>query len=363
MTFNERVLAQTRQFLLPKVVYNVFGSNVLAWRLISNGKRGKGVAIEKAIKYQSSGQAQGFSGLDTFQAQQLDTKLRLNVEMKAMRQAVGVAGLEAIANKGEVQTTDLVQEALEETMDELFDSVGDISYEDGTGSSGKVPNGMKYIVDDGTNAPTFEGQSRTTYPVLKATVTDLTAVSGTLTLGRLAALYSSVSSGTGMTTPTLMVAQDGTWDLYENLLTATVRENYSMMGYYSVDRKGGAVRGGSNEGLSGTAGFVAVTYKGIPFVRDEKATANRILMLNENHLDWYGWDASGVFGYESVKFSHNQVETTYGESPMSDFSGFNWSGWRTPTNQFAGVADIILVGNYGSWQPRRQGVLTTVTNS
>lgn len=359
MTFSERVLSQTRQYLLPKVVYNVLGSNVLAARLVGNGKKGKGVAVEKAIKYTTAGTATSFSGLDTFQAAQLDTKIRLSYDMRAIRNYVGVAGLEVLANQdAEVQSTDLVKEALEETQDELFDALGDYLYGTGLGNSGKDPNGLGGIVDDGTNTTTIGGQTRATYPVLNSTVTSLSGLS--LTLARMATLYSAVSSGTGMTTPTLMISNETVWDLYESLLTPIVREQYSMMGYYNVGSTGGAVRGGSHEGLSGTQGFVALTYKGIPYARDEKATSQTMFMLNENWLDWYGWKGN-AFGYEPIAFTHSQVETTYAEAPMSSFTGFHWSGFRTPTNQFAGIADIILVGNLASWQPRRHGKLTAVS--
>lgn len=364
MTFSERVVSQTRQYLLPKVVYNVLGSNVLATRLIGNGKKGKGVAVEKAIKYRLSGQASSFSALDTFQATQLDTKIRLSYDMRAVRQPVGVSGLEIMANQdAEVQSTDLVKEALEETQDELFDAVGDYLYGTGLGNGGKDPNGIGAIVDDGTIVPNIGNQSRSSYPVLDATVTNLSGLG--LSLARLATLYSAVSSGTGMTTPTLMISNETVWDLYESLLTPIVRENYSMMGYYSVGQKGGATRGGSNEGLSGTQGFVALTYKGIPYVRDEKAPSGKLFMLNENWIDWYGWAVAGeaarTTGYESISFAHTQTEGTYTETPMSSFTGFNWSGFKSPTNQFAGIADVILVGNLASWQPRRHGRFDNVT--
>lgn len=361
MNFGERVKALTRQYLLPKVVYNVLGSNVGAARFIGNGKKGKGFQVEKAIKYTLSNQAHAFSGLDTFQASQLETKIRLNIQMKAVRQPIGISGLELLANNdSEVRVTDLLTETLEETEDELFDKLGEYVYGDGTAESGKAPMGLEGIVDDGTNVTTFQGQSRSTYDVLDANVTDLDGL--TLTLPRLATLYSSVSSGTGQSTPSLLISDEGPWDLYEQLLTPTVRENYSMMGYYNVTKdSSGTVRGGSHEGLKGTAGFVALSYKGIPWARDEKATDNAVYMLNENYLDWYGWNGK-VLDYEPISFKHTQVETSYAEKPMSEFTGFMWSGYKTAQNQFSGIAALQIVGNLGSWRPNRQGKLINVTD-
>ena len=245
---------------------------------------------------------------------------------------------------------------MEESQQELVDKLGDVIYGDGTGNSNKDPLGLAAIVDDGTTVDTLGGLSRTTYTAIKAT---RTASGGTLTLNKLATLFSAISSGSGMSSPTLIVSNETVWDLYEQLLTPSVRENYTMFGFYEVGRTGGARR--PKEGLQGTQGFVAVTYKGIPWVRDEKSTAQRVWMLNENWLDWYGWDSRGMFGYNKIGLGSQTVEGLYSESPMSEFNGFNWSGFRAPTNQFAGIADIIVLGNLCSFQPRRHGVLTGVT--
>ena len=358
MTFPERVLAQTQDYLLPKVVDNVLNSNVLALRLLGNAKPGKGTDIKKAIKYQNSGTATSFAGLDSFTASQLTTKVRLSYDMRAARQPVAISGMEAVANAvNETQVTDLVVEALEESQQELIDAIGTMLYSTGAGNTNKDFLGLGAIVDDGTDVGTIGTLSRTTYSVLNATRTAAT----TLTLARLATLYSNISSGSSLSSPSLICSNETVWDFYEQLLTPIVRENYTMFGYYNVSMSGGASR--PQEGLKGTQGFVAVTYKGIPWVRDEKATAQNVFMLNENWLQWYGWKADSVpeLGYKSIGFGASQVEGLYAESPMSSFSGFNWSGWNVPTNQFGAVADVVLLGNLTSWQPRRQGRLTGVT--
>lgn len=359
MVFSERVLSLTQNALLPKVVDNTLGSNILSLRLMGTGKEGKGESIKKPIKYTTSGQAGSFAGLDTFTAQQMTTKVRMSYDMRAVRIPVAVSGMEAVANAvSETQVTDLVKEAMEESQMELVDAVGTMLYSTGLGNSSKDFLGIGAIVDDGTDVATLGTLSRTTYPVLNAT---RTASGGTMALSTLATLYTAVSSGSSMSTPTIMISNETVWDLYEQLLTPMVRESYSQMGYYQVSMAGGAVRGNSNEGLTGTQGFVAVTYKGIPWVRDEKGTSQNVFMLNEAWLDFYGWDARGMFGYNKVGLGATTVEGLYAESPMSQFNGFNWSGFRAPTNQFGGIADIIILGNLVSWQPRRHGRLTGVT--
>lgn len=364
MIFSERVLSLTQNYLLPKVVDNTLKSNVLVFRILGNALPGKGESIKKPIKYQSSGTATSFAGLDTFTANQLTTKVRMSFDMRGVRIPVGISGMEAVANAvSETQVTDMVKEALEECQMELMDYTGGVIYGDGTGNNSKDPLGLAAVVDDGTNVGTFGSLSRTTYPVLDAT---LTASGGTMSLSKLATLYTNISSGSAMSIPTLIDSTPAVWDFFEQLLTPTVQENYSQFGYYTVSRNvnQGAFRPsvGSHEGLQGTQGFVAVTYKGIPWVRDEKATAQNVFMLNEHWLQWYGWDARGIFDYKKVSLGSTTIEGLYSEPPMSDYSGFNWSGLRAPTNQFAGIADVIILGNLTSWQPRRHGRLTGVTS-
>ncbi len=359
MTFGDRVTTLTQEVLLPKVVDNVLNSNVLAFRLAGNAKPAKGADIRKSIKYQNSGTATSFAGLDTFTATQLNTKVKMIYDMRAIRQPIAISGMESVANNSspESKKTDLVIEALEETEQELIDFFGGVLYSTGTGNSNKDPLGIGAIVDDGTDVGTLGSLSRTTYPVLNAT---RTASGGTLTLAKLATLYSAISSGAGMSAPTLIVSNETVWDYYEQLLTPQVRETYSMMGTPVIGKSGGLVK---SESLQGTQGFTALSYKGIPWVRDEKATAQNVFMLNENYLNWYGWDASkdNATDYKGLSLGATQIEGLYEEAPMAQYAGFNWSGWKTPTNQFGAVADVIILGNLTSFQPRRQGRLTGVT--
>ena len=354
MTFSSRVTSLTQNYLLPKVADNVLGGNVVSFRAMKNAKRGKGTTIDKAIKYQTTGTATSFAGLDSFSASLPTTKVTMQYDMRGVRIPIALSGMEMVANGvSETQVTDLVKETLEEMQQELMDYMGTIIYGTGTGNSNKDPLGIGAIVDDATDVSTIGGLSRSTYSVLNAT---RTASGGTMTLNKLATLYSNISSGTGMSTPTIMASNETVWDLYEQLLTPIVRENYTMMGYYKV----GENSMGREQSLQGTQGFTAVTYKGLPWVRDEKATSQNVFMLNENWLDWYSWSGKDG-GYKDISLGSSQVEGLYGEAPQSNFSGMSWSGFQSTIGQFGQVADLIILGNLMSFQPRRHGRLTGVT--
>lgn len=359
MTFGNNVTALTQNWLLPKVVDNVLNGNVLAFRLMGNAQKGKGTSIDRPIKYQNSGAATSFSGFDTFTAASLNTKVTLSYDMRGVRIPIGLSGMDVVANKvSETQVTDLVQESVEESQQELLDTVGDMLYSTGTGNSNKDFIGLGAIADDGTDVTTIGGLSRNTYSVLNAT---RTASGGTMTLAKLATLHSAVSGGGPQNTTTMIVSNETVSDLYEQLLTPTVRETYNGLGMPRLGLRG-VSRGGQEQGLVGNQGFVAMSYRGVPWVRDEKSTSQTVWMLNENQLKFYGWDATGVFGYNKISLGTSQIEGAYSDyEGMSEFNGFNWSGFRAPTNQFAGIADVIILGNLTSWAPRRQGRLTGVT--
>lgn len=357
MVFPERVAALTQQYLLPKVVDNVLNSNVLTFRLMGNSRPGAGVAIVKPIKYQNTGQATSFSGLDTFAASLPNVAIRMSYDMRGHRVPLAISGMDRTANSvSETQVTELAVFTLENGQQELIDSIGSAIYGDGTGNSSKDFLGLGAIVDDGTNVSTIGTLSRTTYPVLDGTVTS----QATLTLASMGTMNTATSSGGGMQNSTLIVSDETRWDLFEQLLTPTVRESYSMMGYPQLGLKGGLTRTGSdNQGLSGTAGFVALSFRGIPYGKDEKATAQNIYFLNENWIQYYGWKAAD---YTAISLGSTTTEGLYGDNGMSDFSGFAWSGWQIPPNQYGFIADLIVLGQLTSWQPRRQGRLTSVAS-
>src|SRR3990167_1110772 len=356
-SFGERVLSTTQDKLVPKVVDNVINSSVLTARVMGSAKPWVGETFRIPIKISNSGLGGSFSGLDTFSTSTSDTTVRLGYDVRAFEQPVVIPGIERSVNAvAESQVIDLVRFKLEEAQLEAANDIGTLIYSTGTGNSNKDFLGLGAIVDDGTDVSTIGGLSRTTYSALNATTT---ASGGTLTLAKMATLYSAISAGsTPGHVPTLMISNETVWDLYEQLLTPTIIENYSMFGPPTVGRTGGLRAPG--QGLQGTSGFVALSYRGVPFVKDEKSTAQTLWMLNENYLEWRGLKAQAE-GYNLVDLGTTTLDSVYNEAPMSQFHGFNWSGLQLPTNQFGEVGHLLVLGNLITSQPRRHGRLTGIT--
>lgn len=354
-----RVNAMTQESFLPAVFDQVIASTALSLRLLTNGKTWKGRQMVTPYKLTNSGQAQSFSGLDTFTAAELSTKQRGLWDLRAARQPVAIAGLEIMANDfPEEQIIDMVKEALEETQTELIDFIAGILYNYGTGNSNKDFIGVGAMVDDGTNVSTIGGLSRSTYPVLKGTYT---SSGGTLSLSQMATLYSAVSSGSNMSTPTMAPTNPTVFDLYEQLLTPTVRNTYTETGRYSLNASPTMAGGMSRQGMVGETGFVAISYRGIPLTRDYKAPSGNMYMLNEETIEWRGAKTPKATNYQPVPFSPTTLVGVYSEAPLKMIDGFNWSTFRAPINQFGVVADIIVAGNLLAKRPNRNGLLYAIT--
>jgi hypothetical protein len=176
-----------------------------------------------------------------------------------------------------------------------------------------------------------------------------------MTLTKLATLFSAVSGGSASKQkPTMLMSDETVWNLYESLLSPTVRANYEMGNFPVVTRTSkGAVPAGS---MKGGSGFTSLVYRGVPWVADEKSTSQTVWMINENYLEWYGINDPDM---QQPSFG-DAIEGTYNEIP-SKYSGLNWSGMMKPVNQYGTVGHIYLFGNLVTFQPRRHGRLTGVT--
>jgi hypothetical protein len=157
-------------------------------------------------------------------------------------------------------------------------------------------------------------------------------------LAKLATLFSAVSGGSAMKQrPTVIVSSETEFDLYDSLLAPTVRQNYESNGFPTVTRRS---KGPQMTSQRAMAGFTSLIYRGIPWVADEKAPAGTV---------WI-----------TVQGKGDSIESAYDEAPTEN-TGFQWTGFMKPTNQYGTVGQIFLLGNFTTWQPRRHGRGTSVT--
>ena len=336
-----RVTTTTNTKLLPKVVDTILGSNVFATRMLTNAQRWTGEKIRKAVKVSKNTLGGSFDGFDTFSTAAVDTRRNMEFDARFFETPVVLPLSEISKNQADEQRTiDLMSIEMASSAEDMADDIGTLFYADGTGNSGKDFLGLEAIVDDGTNAATYGGLSRSTFTTLNSTVT---ASGGTLTLAKMATLHSDITSGS--VKPTLGLCTETIFNLYEQLLQPQERipKDVAMM------RVGGKMLGGT--------GFTGLFYKNFPIVADEKATSGVLYFVNEDFLEWR---ALPVAQTEAVSFKVTDIEG-------NDYTnvkglGFSWSGWIKPTNQASIIGHVYLGGELWSSNPKRHGTLTGVTS-
>jgi hypothetical protein len=353
MDFTTRVTSLTQDRILPKVVDTVLGDNLITFRILSNGKKWDGHQMSRPVKYQKSNLGGSFSGLDTHSTSTAQTRVMSTFDVRGYEQPVAIPGMEKAVNRTPAQVMSLVRVEVESAQQDMMDDIGGLAYGLGTGNSNKDFLGLGAAIDDGSEVDTYGNLSRTTYTTLKAT---RTASGGTFTLTKLATLLSAVSAGSSSRMrPTLLVSNETVRDLYEELLTPMVRANYESFGMPTVTRTSRGVVRGAELGVA--TGFTAYTFRGIPWVADEKSTSQTLWAMNETFIDWYGLNDPDL---QAISLGTGEIDGPYAEAPSKNV-GFQWTGFMRPINQYGEVAHIYLLGNMVCWNPIRQGRLTGIT--
>lgn len=339
-----RLNTTTNTKLLPKLVDTVLRGNVLATRALTAAQKWSSERIRKAVKLFKNDQGSSFSGFDNLSTTAVDTRRYMEFTAKFYQIPVVLPITELAINEAdENRRIMLAAEEMASTAEDMADDLGTQFYADGTGNGGKNFLGLAAIVDDGTNAPTYGGLSRTTYATLRSTVT---ASSGSITLAKMATLYNAISDGA--VKPTLGLSDPTVFSLYESLLNSLIRINMTVPEVRAM-----------KQGLAGTAGFTGLDYKGFPILADRKATAQTLFFVNEDFLEFRAIEK--IPESEPVNFQITDIEG-------NDYTnvkglGFAWTGWVKPSDQMALVGRIVLGGEFWSSNPLRHGKLTGITSA
>lgn len=347
MTFDANLKAITESHLLPKVVDTVNGANVITFRFLNNMQSWRGETLDKSIKVAESNNGGSFSGMDKFNTNATDTKVRAYFDPRGYEQPVVIPGMEADVNAASNRSVDLVASAIEEAANEMASDIGTLLYGLGTGNSNKDFLGLAAGIDDGGEVATYGGLLRSTYTTWAANETD---VGGALTLDAMATMYDSCKAGTDK--PTLILTTESIWSDYESLAQPFIGINQDGYRQLTAD---GMVK----NALKGELGFDALTFRGTPVVADEKATSGCMWFINEKYYAFYGLPTTRA-GYSQISLPGNTIEGVYSNEPVKSL-GFSWSGFLFPDDQYAEIGHILLLGNFVTFFPKRHGVLNTIS--
>ena len=312
---------------------NIYSGNALTMRLLRNPRVWRGGSPIRVPTYLSAVTNVGsYSGFDTFLTAQETKTVLGSFNPSQVYASVPLSGIQLAINSGDAAVIDLIASELNIAAEALRQELGNEVYSDGTGNSSKDILGILAAVDDSTNVTTYGGISRATYTGWRGT---LTAQSGSLSLANLAADFDAAQVGNE--SPSLIVSPPAVFSIYEALLTPTVSHQFSMNDF-RMSEDGMARVGGA---IAANQGFRALSFRGVPFLSDEKCTANNIFMLNENHLFWYNIPQPAALN-------------------RSENRGFGWTGWKEGINQDAVVGELLsyaqLICDGPRFNSRRTGV-------
>jgi hypothetical protein len=301
-----------RRYIVPEITDNVYNSNVLFFRLNSANKkvvRG-GTQIEAPLMYQRFAAGGPYSGLDLLDISPSDTVRNAAWDWKQLYVPVTVDGLTLIKTDSPEAIADFIRLYFAQAEMELSEHLGNGVFADGIANPKQI-DGIKAIVDDGTNVTTYGGLSRTTFTWWKANLDSSTT---TLTLAALQSMFGNCSIGGRHTT--LILSNQTNYNRYWVL--ATAKQNFYVQPV------------AMDEQLA-NAGFTNLLFNSVPWVVDSHCDGT-IYFLNEDYI-------------------------TFCVSPRGDFY---MEDFQTAINQDAMVAKLYWAGNMYATNCKAQGKLTAI---
>ena len=339
-TFDDYIQSLTLHSLAPQVADGILKGNFLAHRLLMNAQRWDGETMKFAFAYRTNNSGQWYDGMDTLATNQINTRIRLSFEPRWFSQSVVLSGTDLDVNNTRAGVIKLLTAEMEWSQQSMADTVGNAFYQLQTG---KQPLSVLDIADDGTNVTTYGGASRSTYTGLAGQYSNS---GGTLTISFIEQLYDSCVAGT--LKPTIAVVPTSVWTIYEGLLQPSILLNVATTGYAQATYDGVVA---SKQALGGDVGFDALYIRGVPVVRDQKATTGAWFFFNEPTISWYSLASAR---WNQVDLGSSVIDGVYKKGPSTSFK-FYWSGLREPTAQDAEVGFFKIGGQLISPNPRLQG--------
>lgn len=359
---SNRVEGTTQRKLYTKIVDNVLNSATLYSRWVSQGTPFEGKTVDVTYDILADTGGQFFTGLETLNSAATNTTATGSYAHTAYTQPVVSIMLEDFANVGSLGVINIPTYKYEKAGAQAFQALGAAIYQTGAGNK---PLGLAALVDDGTTVATIGGLSRSTYTTLVSSVTAYTA--GTLTLGQMATQYSNaIASGMDSEEPNVAFTSKAVFDLYEQLLAPNVRASYESVGYDRVGVRSKYKEKNTTE-LRNAAGFRALSYRGIPLMRDDFATAGYLYFLNENYLGWEGrTEVPSEYKdvLEKVNFGTQAAYAGTGAKLLdmpSEYNGWFFQKPLTIPQQAGKLARFFVIGQMIPTAFRRHSVGTGIT--
>lgn len=354
-----RVGNLTLEQILPKVADTVNKSSWILNRTMGRPATWNGRLAQEPIFINNSGLGTSFKGVETFSTAIDMNTVNLTWYSTGYAQPVSISTVERSINATPLGVIDLYKTSFEYAQNSMSSALGSILYGFGSGNDF---DGLGLIIDDGTNTSSYGGLSRTTYGTninCGGSTGIIAASGGVLTLETMAAADDAASvSGLAAETPNVIISNRTVWTLYESLLAPTVVANYNAFGQPIVGGTTGEASPVSfGDGLQGKGGYTSVSYRGKPYVRDDKSTAQTQWFVNETLLEFKSLRLQGL---QTVKVANQVTEGVYDKVPPT---AMQWRDLMSPVNQLAETGILVVYGNLIHKNPRFNEKISGITSS
>lgn len=353
MQFSAAVTTVTRK-AIPKKIFDTvtLGTPGLMTFMRTAKDWNTGTSYAPVIQYQDT-----TNGGNTGIANQLDsdrqnTRVSMDFEVKMAYKPVVIADIEATLNKGDEQIVSLLEAEFDTQGKSLLNVMAQNLYS-GTGV-GDAWDSLANAAADSTVYATYGSLSRSTFTSINGYYL---ASAGALTLTKMATGFDAVT--VGMDEPTVMLTTKSIWSSYEALLTPTLRASFQTFASPNYDQYGMLMDSKSN--AFGTQGFRAITYRGVPVVKDEQVPSGKFIFANQTAFGMQGVNIQGA-DYDTLNFKKlsNSVPTGVpGNVPSA--KGFNFRVMKAPVDQLSQVGYLLFAGNFCSENPRLLGTMSGVS--
>lgn len=304
----DTILATTLANYLPKLEDNIFTARPLVFflkeagqvRTISGGER-----IQLPLIYAQNTTAGSYAGYDALPTTPQDGIGAAAYEWRQYGVSISISGIEEAKNNGPEEVIDLLEAKIMQAEETTYEKMDQMFFADGTGNGGKDWNGLGNLVNQNTSTVgTIDPVAQTWWQSYRETTAEV------LSLAKMTTAYNTVSVGNDR--PNVILTTQTLFEKYESLLQPQLR---------------------FTDNRTADAGFQNLMFKAAPITYDTYCTSGVMYLLNTKYIRLTG---------------HKDV----------------W--WKPtpfvrPENQDARYAQILVYGNLGVSNRKKQGVLTAKT--
>jgi hypothetical protein len=356
-TNNTTVSTSTLEYLVAKTVDTVLNYSPTTLFFLGNQKFWKGNQMRMPIKYAQNTQGMSFDGLEKFSTTKTNNFINMTFNPTGREIPTVISQIEADVNESN-RVIDLIARQMSSDAQDMASDIAGLFF---TLQTGKNFLSLVDACDDGSlGATTYGGLTRATYTGIKG---NYVSIGGNLTLSNMRTQYNNCTHGAD--SPNLIITTKACWAYYEKLLTPTLSNqisNQALVGYAKFT--GASANGTPNiiapgTDLKGYQGFSAIYYNGIPVIADENCNAGYMYYLNTRSIGFYGLPSTHP-DYKPVKFADASMDSVYN---VPTVTGFSFSGFNTPIDQYGRVGHILLMGQLICNNPRLNGVAVGITGA